>query len=185
MIDIKGVRKLVEDIAKKAVENQNGLDLYQISNINLDYTYNIKKLNSSENYEHVSFLGFNLGNGKGLISQLEVNDLVLVGFLKDSELPFILGSVFNRYMSSEDQIIPILPGELFLNATINGSYIFINDKEDVVINTNTGSKIKLKKDGSFKLFNKTNHGVEVDSSGNMTFRGVTINHTQTPGDFNG
>ena len=179
--ELKSIKELVQALVSDEILKIKGIDIYQVTGINNDLTCNIKQLNSNLSYDNVESVGLGLGHGKGQIKLPDTNDIILVGFIANSEIPIILGSMFNNYMAYPDTKIDVKADEYFINNKLNGAYIYINEDNDIILKTPNGAKIKINEDGSFKLFNKDNYGIEVDSSGNMTLRGVAINHTQTPG----
>jgi len=102
--------------------------------------------------------------------------------------PFILGTLFDYITQNPDSVPQIKLNELLIVQQENGSIILMKDNNDVLIrsadlsgNFDNGARIRINADGSFKLFNKGNYGIECDASGNITIRGVTVNATQTPG----
>ena len=94
-----------------------------------------------------------------------------------------MGSVFDVYSNTKDSRVDVRENEYFVNNRINGSYIHINNVDDVTIKTPNGAKIKIGGDGSFKFFNGGNFGIECDASGNFIFRGVTINSYNVAGSW--
>jgi len=185
MINVNNLYDSVKKIVEETLEYQNGIDIYTVQSVNSeDFTINIKELNGAKNFSNVDIISNNLGNGKGCLQFPEVNDLVIVCFLSNSEKPLIIGSIFNKYMGEKDSVIQVENGEYFVNNKINGSYVFIDKNNNIKLKTNNidneSSELNLNSDGSFKIKNKDGYGVSVDSSGNMTLSALTINHTQTP-----
>jgi len=141
-------------------------------------------------YENVPVVGTGLGNLKGVIAHPEVGDLVLVGWLDTTSTPIVFGSIMDNFSQKPDSAPLIKRQELFLTNKQAGGIIYMMQDNSIVAraadaagNLANGARLMIKPDGSFKLFNKDNFGIEVDSGGNMTLRGVTINHVQTPGSF--
>lgn len=78
--------------------------------------------------------------------------------------------------------IPGIPSQFINTAGIRleaDKSIIVFNQADALGAPTAGLKIAV--DGSFKMLNATGYGVEVSADGAMTFRGVSINHTQTPG----
>jgi len=89
------------------------------------------------------------------------------------------------------------PGDYFIGAKINGQVFLLNTiyneynpipdvkiipkSKEMIIKSNSGSKIKLSQDGSFKVYNSNNYGIECDSSGNITIFGSQINNLKING----
>jgi hypothetical protein len=180
MSDVNLIKRAMKEVSKKI----SSLDIYQVTVVNVEtQTYTIKQLNFNKTFENVEVIGLGLGHGKGQLMLLDVNDLVLVGFLMDSLTPYILGNVFNNFMAEPDYKISIQPGEYFITNKTNGAYILIDKDNQVKIKTSTGNGIKLYGDGSFKLLNHDGYGIECDKNGTLTLRGLSINHTQTSGNL--
>ena len=148
--------------------------------------YNIKHINFKAQQNDVPMLGVGFGHRKGILKHPNVGDLVLVTFMDTK--PFILGTLFDYITQNPDSVPQIKLNELLIVQQENGSIILMKDNNDVLIrsadlsgNFDNGARIRINADGSFKLFNKGNYGIECDASGNITIRGVTVNATQTPG----
>jgi hypothetical protein len=158
---------------------------------------NITSIQTEESYAEVPIMTQSAGHLKGFYVTYKPNDLVLVGWL-DKTSPIILGGINDDYTLSKD-IVPLLKeAEALISPKTAGSYLIIKDDDSIKLNntlggnvvidatgttvtTPTGAKMKINLDGSFKLYTKDNYGIESDASGNITIRGVTINHTQTVG----
>lgn len=178
--ELKNVKTLINDLVEQAVSKSKGTDIYQVTGVNDDLTCNIKQLNSNLAYINVEMIGLGLGHGKGQIKMPETNDIVLVGFIMNSETPIILGTMFNGQMSYPDVKPGIKANEYFINNRLNGAYIYINEDDGIILRTPNGSRLRLDDNGNFKILNKDGYGISVDSSGNMLLSGITIKHTQTP-----
>lgn len=187
--------KLIKGLIEKAINERNiGASVWIVTSITsrendgyiTDYRANIKHLDFKFSLDNVPMAGIGLGNMKGVLKYPDVGDFVLVNF--QGSRPYIIGTVFNDFADPKDNIPLIKLSELAIVQKEKGSLIIMKDNNDILIkaadslgNLNNGAKIRLNADGSFKLFNKNGYGIEVDSSGNMTLRGVTINATQSPG----
>lgn len=180
----KGIRSSIQNLAVWIVT-----DVYQKKEDNgyiSQYTCQIKHLDFKYTLDNVPMVGIGLGNMKGILKYPNVGDMVLVGFM--DKQPIILGTVYDYFSQKPDGIPLIKLNELIIVQKEKGSIILMKENNDVLIRAcdingviDNGAKIRINADGSFKLFNKTNHGIEVDINGNMIIRGVTINATQTPG----
>ena len=167
---LKSMKQAIKSLIQEELINFKGLDIFQVTGVNTleteenkkSFTVNIKKLNDNLSYDHVQLMSLGLGNAKGVMQLPKVNDIVVVAFIANSENPIVLGSLFNIYMTNSDYKMDVREDEFFVNRSANGSYLF------------------LKNDKSVRLLNDDGYGFEVDSNGNVTIRGVTINHTQTP-----
>jgi hypothetical protein len=82
------------------------------------------------------------------------------------------------------------PGDIVLVLEIKGTKIilgsmfndFFKEKDRKLIPESNQTIIKSNK--GFKILNKDGYGIECDESGNITIRGLTINHTQTVSELN-
>ena len=181
---LKDFKKVITELVDNRIAEQRGIDLYTVTGMGeVPLTVNIKRITQVESHDNVEIMGIGLGNGKGQIKLPNVNDVVLVMFIQNSETPIIIGTLFDIYSAEQDSKLDVLLNEYFVNNKENGGYIHIDNEDNVKIISHNGAKYRLNKDGSFKLFNKDNYGIECDASGNIILRGTTINHTQTPGDF--
>jgi hypothetical protein len=144
-----------------------------------NYVIKVKSLINAREIDGVKIINTKLGNGRGFISYPKPGELGLV--LNAQGEYFYLGSIFDVYSKIPDKQIQKDPEGMFLINNDFGSYLAILKNEDVIIRTKAGAKIRLYNDGSFKLYGKTNHGIEVSASGVVTIRGTTINHTQSAG----
>lgn len=178
---IRGFKDELKKFIQKTIESELMLsDIFIVTGVNDDLTCNIKKLNLNIQYDNVEVLGLGKGHLKGQILLPEVGDLVFVEYINNS-VPIILGGLSNNYVSSKDVSPSVYPQEYFVTNKANGGFIFIQEDNSIKI-ISSGSKLKLNTDGSFKLFNKDNYGIECDSDGNVTIRdssgSVTTTDTQ-------
>jgi len=178
---IINMKTFIKSMIEEQIDSQRHIDLYKVTTVNPDLTVNITRLNMNTSFDNVEMLGLGLGNGKGQVNLPDENDLVLVAFIANSHTPIVLGTLFDVFTPEKDNKLDVLKDEYFVNNKIDGGFIWITNKNDIILKTPNGAKIKLKEDGSFKLFSKTNHGIEVDASGDVTIRGTTVNYTQNPG----
>ena len=180
---MKTFPEVLKDMIKEQINETKGIDIFQITGVNSNQTYSVKRMNINESFNNVESLGVGLGNGKGQIKLYNENDLVLCTFIQNSQTPYILGSVYDIFSPTQDTRMSIKQNEYFVNNKANGSFIFIDENDNIKIRTPNGAKLKLNADGSFKLFSQNNLGVEIDSSGNLTLRGTNIYHTQSSGEW--
>lgn len=131
----KYIKSLNEVLTSKIQEQLNqikGMELYTITGVNEStQTYQIKKLNVNKQYSNVPVVGLGLGNLTGVIRLYNINDIVIVGFIKNSEVPFILGSIFDTITNNRDNLLPIKQNEFFANGQANGGYIYIDENNNV------------------------------------------------------
>lgn len=187
------IYKILKGIIQKELALVKGISIWKVTEINKEqYTVNIRDLNFKQiQYTEVPLLGLGMGHWKGILKYPEVDDLVLVAFLGGTSLqPIVLGTLLDAYTQNPDGVIQIDANELFITQKTFGSIIFIKADNTIEMRVpdstgdlTKGARMRLSPDGSFKLFNKDNYGIECDSAGNVTIRGVTVNHTQTAGTF--
>ena len=172
-----------------------GLSIWQITDIkNRDnvtgqisqYSANIKHFNFKYTLDDVPFIGLGLGHKKGMIKYPSVGDFVIVAYI--DKQPIILGTIYDVFTQSPDSPPLIKLDEMCIVQKENGSIILMKDNNDVMIraadstgNFDNGAKIRINNDGSFKVFNKGNFGVECDAAGNLTVYGGTINNLKVAG----
>lgn len=161
IVNLTDFLRQIEDIIKDKINNY--VDLYRVESFNkAKYTVTLTSLYTDEKIEDVFLTSISLGNEKGIVHGYESGDIVVVMTINKEY--FVLGTVHNTLGLPQDEKIEV----------DEGSYIF---------QTEGGAKLKLQKDGSFKLFNSSNYGIECSSSGALTLRGVSIDMTDSPGDF--
>lgn len=188
---VKLIKRMIEKII---AEKRLGVSIWIVTDIKgkqtdgsiTDYRCQIKNLCFKYSLDNVPMIGLGLGHKKGVITYPSIGDYVVVSFMDTK--PIILGTVFDYFSQKPDSVPVIKMNELAIVQRENGSIILMKENNDVLIrasdstgNFDNGARIRINADGSFKVFNKGNFGIEVDSAGNMTLRGVTINGTQTPG----
>ena len=170
---------LIKKGLKSALDRTSSINIYQITGVNVEeQNYTIKQLNNNKVYEKVEVVGLGLGHGKGQLMLLEENDLVLVGFLAGQQVPYILGSVFNNFMTENDYKIPIKSGEYFVGSKANGSYIYL--KEDGSVNIASDNLINFGRlAGNKKIQLNVNDGSITKMDGSImsnTFK-ITVSST--------
>lgn len=158
----------------------------QVEDVQYDTTLNLNfvkvtKLHNGESVEYVKIGGIGQGNYSGIIKTPKINDFGLV--IEVNGEPFWVMNVLDVYTTNPDRQ-PNIRDSLIIQNKEAGSFQIFTKNDNIVITTHTGAKVIFKKDGSFKLYDKDNYGIESDGSGNITIRGTTINHTQTAGTFN-
>lgn len=153
---------------------------------------------NSREFSDIKLSGINIGNGRGIISFPKIGDICLVLNLFGEYI--YLASIYDEVTRIPDnQVVINKESMIFINKSY-GSYIHFNDSDDIIITTKTGAKVKLLKDGTFKLFDKNNYGIQSDGNGNVTIYGdltihgdvsdleaggdgVTSNNSKTSGTF--
>ena len=170
-------------------EERPNLAVYEITDINKNgsgqitqYSANIKDLNQNKQFSEVPITGTGLGNLRGIYKTLKTGDFVVVGWL-DKNTPIILGSVSDFFTQSPDNIPVIDEDEMIMVAKEKGALIYFDKNNNIIVRSvdssgaiSGGARFKLSPDGSFKLFDKENYGIESDGSGNVTIYGdLTIN----------
>lgn len=185
--------KTIQKIILSEITKLKGVQIWKVTEINKEsYTVNIRDLNFKRvEFTEVPIAGIGLGHFKGIYKLPSVDDLVLVSFLGDTDLrPVVVGTLLDNFTQSPDSPVVIQENELFMTNKTFGSIIFIKNNNTIEMRVpdssgdlTAGARIRLSPDGSFKLFNKGNYGIECDSSGNVTIRGVTINNTNSAGTF--
>lgn len=190
---VQVIKSIVQDVIAKM---NTGVSIWLVTDIQskgadgyiTQYQCQIKHLNFKYTLDNVPIAGVGLGNNKGILKYPSIGDFVLVAF--QDKNPFIIGTIPDYFSQKPDNIPLIREDELIIVPKEKGSIVLFQQNNDLIIriadengDVSRGSRVKLSHDGSLKLFNKDNYGIEVDASGNMTLRGVTINSTQTPGVF--
>jgi len=180
---ISDFKKIIKDMVENAIVAQKMIDYFVVTGVNSNQTLNIKRLNTNEPYDEVEMLGVGLGNGKGQVKLPDVDDIVVCAFIADSQIPVVLGTHYDVFSTKKDARMDVRSNEYFVNNKINGSYIHIDEDDNIIFKTPEGAKLRLAADGSLKLFNKTNHGIEIDASGNMIIRSVSEDHLTSAGSW--
>lgn len=188
--------KIIKDMIDKSIAEKNfGLSVWIVTDIKSrdktdgyisEYKCNIKHLAFKYSLDDVPFAGIGFGHMKGIIKYPNVGDLVLVAFM--DKQPYVLGTIFDYFAEPVDSVPLVKLDELMIVQKEKGSLILMQDNNDIILRAsdesgdfNNGARIRINHDGSFKLFNKDNYGVECDKDGNLTFRGVSINATKDNG----
>lgn len=182
--------KELRELIKQEIFKLQRIQVLVVTGVNTStYTVQVKSPTKKIQYDRVPVLGIGLGNQKGLMKLPSVGDWVLVAWIGNDALrPVVIGNLFDQFTQSQDIIPAIQEDQLVIVAKDAGCFINLNPDNSIIIrsvdssgNPANGARVKLNPDGSFKLFNKANYGIECDSAGNITIRGVAINHTQTAG----
>jgi hypothetical protein len=151
----------------------------QISDIyDVDGKYYLTGTNiiNQRQVEDIKLSSHNLGNGKGIVVFPKVGDICLCLNLLGEFI--ILGNVYDDFSTSPDNQVNVSKGELVLINKDWGTMIKFDEFDNLNITTKTGGKIKLNKTGGFKLYDKSDYGIESDGLGNITINGdITFNGT--------
>lgn len=182
--------KVLKELIDREMRRHKPLRKFVVTGVNTEtFTVQMRDPVRSVQYDDVQVAGLGLGHLKGVMKLPNVGDWVIALFQGgESVQPIILATVYDQASQNPDTLPLVLEDELLLINKEAGSFIDMLPDGSVQIRTvneagdpNEGARFLLKNDGSWKLFNKDNYGVEVDASGAMTLRAVTINSTQTPG----
>jgi len=176
---MKNLNTVLTDMIQKEITDTKGIDIFEVVNINEDQTYNIKKLNIAVSYNNVQAIGVGLGKGK--IKHYNAGDLVIATFITNSTNLVILGSIYDNISRTKDTKIQVEDNEYFVNNQANGAFIFMDKNNNIIIRTPDGAKLKLNNDGSFKLFDHTNRGIEMDTNSAMKIRSLDLDFPDDPG----
>ena len=129
------------------------------------------------------YSGHRIGNGRGIIVFPKPGDVILA--LNILGEYFYLTSVYDEYTSTPDNQVLSDKNSMFIINNDFGSYICLQESNDIILKTKDGAKVRLYNDGGFKVFNKSNHGLEMDSTGNLTTRALSTSSTTSPGVWEG
>lgn len=176
--NIKGLKDVLKDLINVEIQKYKGFDLFVITGVNEDLTFNIKKLNLNKQYDNVEMISQGLGNGCGFIFIPPINTVVLVGFLGDSETPIILGTLFDVFSNIKDAKLPIKQGEIILVNKTNGAYIFINENNEIKIKEPNGEYLQLDSNG-LKTSNYNSSDGSQGITQNLTVRNSAGTGTST------
>jgi len=134
---IKDLKTVIKELIKNTISDKLGLDMYVITGVDeIKQTYSIKLLNVTKQYDDVKFIG-NVGNLTGIIKLFNINDIVIAGFINNSENPVILGNMYDDITDSKDLRVPVKQNEVFLNNKANGAYIYIDSTNNITIKCNS------------------------------------------------
>lgn len=184
--------KVLKNLIQSEMRLLKPIEIYKVTGVDeVNFTVNVRHLNwKSIEYTNVRIASVGLGDQKGMMKLPGVDDLVVIAFLGGtSSQPIVLGTLFDSYTQSPDGIPQIKENEFYVTNKGLGSFMLIKEDNSIDFRVAdadgnlTGAKLRLSPDGSFKLFNKDNYGIECDASGNIKLRGVTVDATQTPGTF--
>lgn len=159
-----------------------------------DFTIDITCKHLDRIYKRVPVLLPLSGDEFGFFCVPSVGDVVVVIFQHEDN-PVVIGYLNKSQKELENpRRSPVLAqGDLLIRHKSN-TQILIKEEGSIEISKNNkvdGNPstfeglcgFKMASDGSFKLFNKTGHGIEVDASGNVIIRGNSIDHRQAGGEF--
>jgi hypothetical protein len=153
---VTGLKRMIK------ANNKIMLELFEITKYDsVNKKISIKRPYEKTEFDNVLIGGVGLGNNKGVIIGYEVGEYVLV---LDMMGQYVIVCSINNIFFPNKKDIQIWPLT-----------------KEIIIQTNALSRIKLKADGSFKLYNRENYGIECDANGNLILRGKTIKHTKTVG----
>lgn len=156
MIDNRFFEKLSSFIDNKIKEAlSNLIDIYQV----VSYDENTGKVKMRKIYEKNDVLIEILDSGQGFGDKKTIS----IGYspgdilvvLEIKGTKIILTSLFNDFFKEKDRKL-------------------IPNKNEMILKSASG----------FKLLNDEGFGITCDEFGNITIRGLTINHTQTPEELN-
>jgi len=145
--NIKDLKEVLRNMINEEIGNLKGLDIYVVTGVNSDLTFNIKQLSRNKSYDNVEIVSQGLGNGSGFIFYPTVNSVVLVGFITNSERPIILGNMFDIYSNTKDSKMTIKQNEVLLMNKTNGAYIFINENNTIKIKEPNGEYVLIDSNG--------------------------------------
>ena len=157
----------------------------QVEDVQFDNTLNLNfikatKLHNGESVENIKVTGIGLSNYSGIIKLPKINQFGLV--IEVNGEPFWVLNVLDVYTDFADKQ-PDIKDSLIIQNKEAGSFQVFTKKDNIALTTQDGGKIIFLKGGGFKLVDALGHGIESDGNGNITISGLTVNHTQTPINF--
>ena len=185
--------KIINQFVKQKMREIMSIDIGYVESVNndgtesTDYMITVKVPDKNISLTNVPILTNYVDDDAGHMVVPKIGQLCIVGFLGGQTEDVVCLGFIRRTYSAE--IVDKVTGKISLSAVKESMQTGVADVNykirtvgrDIIFECKDGSKIRINADGSFKLFNKDNYGIEVDASGNMILRGVTIQHTQTPG----
>lgn len=159
---VESYTQVLKGLIDEQINRKKGLDFFVVTGVNTsEHRVNIKKLNDDLSYDDAQYIGLNLGNAKGQIKLPDVNDVVVVGFIAGSEIPIVLGTVYDDFSQEKDNKIPLSQDEYLITNQENGAYVYIKQNNDVVIKTQSNRLIISENEPSYAETND----VWIDLSG--------------------
>lgn len=169
---IKTLDRVLKEFIGRELEKLKTIDLFVVKEVNEDnLTCTLERLNVGTLYENVELSGIGLGNGCGLFKVPEVGEILVCGYIQNSENIVILTSLFDTITNNPDNKPDVKRKELFLSNQINGATILLRNDNSIVIRATNGAKAKLESSGQFKLFNNQNYGIESNFDGKVVIYG--------------
>jgi hypothetical protein len=181
MVSTIKLGKIIDELISRKLEDANQLQVFRVTNVREEtYSCDIKMLAFKTQYNNVPVMGFGLGNAKGLLCLPKVNDFVLVAFIFNK--PFVIGSFFDIFTTIKDNVPEIKEGEVLIIAKENGSSVYINSDDEIIIKKKGDNKPKIKINSSddIQVWNKdvdATAKIEVKSDGTILVSGSTIQVT--------
>ena len=188
--NIDSIVKELRSLIREEIFKLQRIQAFVVTGVNaLTYSVQIKSSIKAVQFDNVPILGLGLGNLKGIMKLPSVGDWVLIAFIGNDALrPVVIGTLFDQFTQGPDNIPQTQEDQLVIIGKEAGSFITLNPDNTVIVrsvdasgNVGNGARFKLNPDGSFKLFNRGNYGIECDAFGAITIHGITINNTQTAG----
>lgn len=127
------------------------LDYFIVTDVNSkNGSISIKRMNSQISYQNVPIIGIGLGNGVGSITMPDKNNIVVCGFIMNSDLPVCLGSVPDLYSNEKDESLTAEPGE---HVSRTRKTLIKQDNNGNVIIANENGQLRLDTDGRVTVNN--------------------------------
>lgn len=173
---IKTLDRVLKEFIGRELEKLKTIDLFVVKEVNEDnLTCTLERLNVGTLYENVELSGIGLGNGCGLFKVPSEGEIVVGGYIQNSENLVILTSIFDTITNNPDNKPDVKRKELFLSNQINGATILLRNDNTIVIRAANGAKAKLESNGQFKLFNSSNYGIQSDGNDIIVYGNLIVN----------
>lgn len=168
---IRGLKKMIIERIEKATTNLFiKVQVKEVYETDGRLYIRANSLHNDEELFDVKLLSHGLGHARGIIAYPKPKDFgVIINILGEQ---FYIGSTHDDFTKFPDTQIPLSKDSMFLINNSFGSYICLHENNDIILKSKNGSKIKLGNDGSLKLFNKDNFGLDIDKDGNVLLRGA-------------
>ncbi len=88
-----------------------------------------------------------LGNGCGLIWVPKVGTIVIAGFIKNSEYPIIIGTIYDTFSTIKDYRFALEQGDALIVNQTNGAYIYLKNDNTIKLKEPNGEYILLNSSG--------------------------------------